>query len=604
VHLWQIAYDPKTHGHTHTVAPGFGHSLLAPLLTYTFQQLRVSVAAWEHGFEWMPIHLQANAAMFEVEHGVRDRQLYNERKLAVVRRQKRIVRGELSGFWDFFVPVVVKGKVVAVLVAGPVAAARPTSADLIERWRRLTGRQAHPADPEFAAYLSVTLSTLVLDSGGLVAFERLLDCLAALMAGVGDAAELTNRFEALRGELQQARFIEDAWEKVREAVDDRSQRTAFDESLKNYLRDLGLSGMPDHVLVGLTVSRLPDRDPVDEAIARDAFQRAATELARRAGDAIAGQVGDYGVVFLSAGKGSLPRRKQKLQDLADRAATVARQKFALALHFGLSPHVASVPLNQSYQAALGAAESALASGEKLVLAASDAARSPHLLRELRGEMAKVVEERSELLGPRFDRYLEAVAVQCVYRIEPARAHMQVGFERMAEGLLESGALQEKSFRFLLEVLDRAARGARTIGELFGVYRRAIQDLSEAVKKPVAARQDRSLRGALDYIQQHYSETLPLKKVARVAGFAANYFSKLFKERERMTFEHYLRNLRIERAKQLLADTDLDAKRVAELSGFRYAPYFSRVFRRVTGQSPGEYRRQFQARRKPQKPQRR
>ena len=126
---------------------------------------------------------------------------------------------------------------------------------------------------------------------------------------------------------------------------------------------------------------------------------------------------------------------------------------------------------------------------------------------------------------------------------------------------------------MCEALERAAAEARTVSDVFAAYRRAVADMAAAVEKPVEARQDRSLRRAVEYIQQRYSEPLNAPKVASVAGFAPKYFSYLFKRRERMTFEAYLRRVRIERARQLLGNTDLNLARVAELAGFKSAQYF-------------------------------
>ena len=79
--------------------------------------------------------------------------------------------------------------------------------------------------------------------------------------------------------------------------------------------------------------------------------------------------------------------------------------------------------------------------------------------------------------------------------------------------------------------------------------------------------------------QALPRALALGAVSRVAGFAPNYFSALFKQREGMTFERYIRQLRIERAKQLLASTDLDMQRIAQLSGFGTRQYLARMLRR-------------------------
>jgi two-component system, response regulator YesN len=76
----------------------------------------------------------------------------------------------------------------------------------------------------------------------------------------------------------------------------------------------------------------------------------------------------------------------------------------------------------------------------------------------------------------------------------------------------------------------------------------------------------------------------------VTGRAPNYFSLLFKQHEHGTFDAFVRRLRIDRAKELLAGTDLCARRVAQLSGFSTANYFGRAFRRAVAMTPLESRR--------------
>jgi len=212
-----------------------------------------------------------------------------------------------------------------------------------------------------------------------------------------------------------------------------------------------------------------------------------------------------------------------------------------------------------------------------------------VLGDLRRQLGELAQERADLLPASFDRYLEAVAVRCGYRLEPARAHLEAGFERMAEALLSGGAIDEKSFLDMSEGLERATQEARTVDGLFAAYRKVVAGMSDAVRRPVPARQHRSLQRAVEYIHKHYREPLALGAVSRVAGFAPNYFSALFKQREGMTFERYIRQLRIERAKQLLASTDLDMQRIAQLSGFGTRQYLARMLRRGLGMTPLEYR---------------
>jgi transcriptional regulator GlxA family with amidase domain len=209
---------------------------------------------------------------------------------------------------------------------------------------------------------------------------------------------------------------------------------------------------------------------------------------------------------------------------------------------------------------------------------------------MREELARLVEREPRELPARFERFLETVAVRSGYRLEPARAHVEAGFERMAAVLVDTGTLDAKSLAGLTASLERSAREARTVDELYAAYRLALRDIVDAVENPVPSRQDRSLRRAEAYLRQHYAERFALARVARAAGFAPNYFSQLWKKTRGMTVEGYVTTLRLERAKELLTGSALAVQRVAQLSGFGTRRYLARVFKRATGEAPIAYRR--------------
>ncbi|HEV8244703.1 MAG TPA: helix-turn-helix domain-containing protein [Polyangiaceae bacterium] len=563
------------------------HALLSPVLANLFEELRVGAALLE-GKEWRPIHTVPNVISFELQYGVeRERDKYNARSLAEVRRERKPVLGSHAGFSDWFVPIVVGERLVSTLVTGPFATARPTSAELMERFRSLSGRQGHPSDPEFSHYLSLTLSALVLGPTEVAIFERLLRILARLMAGEARAPALLAQADKLRAVLERARFVERTWDAVRSMVDERTCRLWSRPALRNALRQLGLPRPPDQIMVGLVV-RQRELEPVEEVLRHDAFQRACVKLARSSGQAICGQVGEHGVIFVCGETNAGKPRRPVMLGLGDKAATLA-QSFGFRLHLGQSSLPSSASASEQYQAALAAAESALSQGARMVNATPSSARSKPALSDLRQKLAELVEQRPGAVSARFDRYLEAVAQHTGHRLELSRAHLEVGFERVAEPLLELGTLERKSFDDMRESLEQAAREARTLSDLFAAYRRVVADMIDAVLRPVPAHRERSLRRALSHLRKHYSEPLSLAAVARVAGFAPNYFSLLFKRQEKTTFEQYLRRLRLERAKQLLTTTDLDAARVAELSGFGTRQYMARVFRSSLGMTPSQCR---------------
>jgi AraC-like DNA-binding protein len=589
VPTWQVKSDPTVASYTHSVPAGFGHALLGQLIAGVFRVLRVGASIRHPGEWWWSLHDEPNLISFEVAHSrSKERSLYNGRQIALAERSRKACRGEFRGCSDVCVPICVSGRAIALLISGPFRLERPTATEILERWHDLTDRQGHLTDPEFASYLATTLGTLVLEGDRASKFEELLVCLSKLIAQQGRADVAANRADALRVELERVRNVEQTWENVRQMVDERFSQTWENEERGYSLYRMGLPRRPDQALVGLTTSSSSSFDPVDEAVRRDAFQRAAVELASSIGRVVAGQVGDHGVVFLLAEKGSSQSRKRHLVHVAERAERLAR-RFDLRPHFGGCSSTGLASIHHIYEAALGAAESALIQGAQMVAAEPSDSRPARSLRHLRQSLRGAVDEQPHSLAARFDRYLEAVALEHGYRVDGARGYLEAGFDRLAESLLASGRLDDKSFQASCDALERAARNARTMQELLSAYRRAAQDLVDAVERPVHAHHDRGLRAALAYIDRHYTEPLDVQRVARVAGFAPNYFSKLFSSREKVRFVDYVALRRVERAKALLSGTDLDATRVAELTGFNSAQYFSRVFRRATGTTPLGYR---------------
>jgi hypothetical protein len=292
---------------------------------------------------------------------------------------------------------------------------------ILERWRELTGRHGHPSDPEFSAFMSTMLSTLVLDGDRAEKFQSFLEYFTSLLAGEGAADELATKADAIRVQFEPLRYVERSWEAVQTMLDERSPRTWASVHKAHALHTLGLPELADRVLVGLAVSRSPESDPVDEAVRRDALQRRVVELARSTGHTMAGRVGDHGVVFLSAGSAGPERRRQRVLDLAARASEVARRDLGFVLHFGASHASGSVPISHSYQAALSAAELALIQKSKLVEAEPGARAERQSLEELRRAVERGLSESPTSLPGRLERYLEAVAARAGYRVDLGRA---------------------------------------------------------------------------------------------------------------------------------------------------------------------------------------
>ncbi|SHI48033.1 response regulator transcription factor [Pseudobutyrivibrio xylanivorans] len=93
-----------------------------------------------------------------------------------------------------------------------------------------------------------------------------------------------------------------------------------------------------------------------------------------------------------------------------------------------------------------------------------------------------------------------------------------------------------------------------------------------------------------YIAEHYNECdLSVDKLSSYLNVTPNYFSTLFRKKTGLTFVSYLTNLRMEKAKWLLDNTDEKAYIIAGLIGYDEPNYFSYVFKKAYGISPSKYR---------------
>jgi AraC-like DNA-binding protein/quercetin dioxygenase-like cupin family protein len=95
--------------------------------------------------------------------------------------------------------------------------------------------------------------------------------------------------------------------------------------------------------------------------------------------------------------------------------------------------------------------------------------------------------------------------------------------------------------------------------------------------------------ALGCIHERYAERLTLDDLATVAGVSSGHLGEIFKERTGVTIHQYLNKLRVERARTLLAETDLSITEICHRAGFEDSGYLTRVFKRATGMSPRAYR---------------
>ncbi|BCZ44282.1 hypothetical protein psyc5s11_03490 [Clostridium gelidum] len=97
-----------------------------------------------------------------------------------------------------------------------------------------------------------------------------------------------------------------------------------------------------------------------------------------------------------------------------------------------------------------------------------------------------------------------------------------------------------------------------------------------------------VRKAMNYIKEYYSDKISLEEIANGMNITPEYLSRLFTKELRKSFSDYLKEFRIEKAKELLTNKKMKIYEIAEKVGYSDSKYFCKVFKEYTGMAPKEY----------------
>ena len=109
-------------------------------------------------------------------------------------------------------------------------------------------------------------------------------------------------------------------------------------------------------------------------------------------------------------------------------------------------------------------------------------------------------------------------------------------------------------------------------------------------RPLGGLSSRSVRLVYAYIDAHISEPFRCYELARVAGLSRNYFSRAFRVSIGVSNQRYVQDRRIALAQALMLADNAPLSAIAQNCGMADQAHFSRLFRRVVGQSPSAWRR--------------
>lgn len=141
--------------------------------------------------------------------------------------------------------------------------------------------------------------------------------------------------------------------------------------------------------------------------------------------------------------------------------------------------------------------------------------------------------------------------------------------------------------------DRFLRGLENQYSVTGVInylKEQVLELFEKYKYICLSEENRPIREAKKYIRENYKNNISLTIVGEQIGFNGTYLSTLFKKEAGCTFSEYLIQVRMEKAKELLKETNDTVAAICEDVGYSDLKSFTKNFRAYTGLRPNEYRK--------------
>jgi AraC-like DNA-binding protein len=153
--------------------------------------------------------------------------------------------------------------------------------------------------------------------------------------------------------------------------------------------------------------------------------------------------------------------------------------------------------------------------------------------------------------------------------------MEVDLKQLEEAYFQSRVITKKQYASILRLLT--------------IFAQHLSALSNELMVKEAAAESPPVTKARMYIAQHQAEELSLAQVAQSVNMSAFYFCKMFKRATGMTFTDYLARVRVEKVKNLLLNPHKRVSEAAYEAGFQSLSQFNRVFRRIAGESPSNYR---------------
>ncbi|WP_020618024.1 helix-turn-helix domain-containing protein [Paenibacillus daejeonensis] len=155
--------------------------------------------------------------------------------------------------------------------------------------------------------------------------------------------------------------------------------------------------------------------------------------------------------------------------------------------------------------------------------------------------------------------------------------------------MEGGLPSETAYHLsdlYIQKLDELHR----FSDVDALLKRALIDFAEQVRNAHWSHCSMPVRRAVHYVQNHVYDKFDLEQAARVSGYTADYLARRFKLETGRSFHDYVAELRIREAQNLILYSTLALSEISSLLHFCDQSYFTKVFKKYTGQTPKQYQK--------------
>lgn len=544
---------------------------------------------------------------FEIHFGKESqRDDHYERLMTRAADARALTVGELFGFADAFYPLPADSHGLTFLYSGQFCRSLLDVDRIGRSWTELSGQSPASTNPDFLRFVRMALKLPVLRPEALQALGEMLELYAAAFGSGMHAGGLEDRAEYVKERILR-HWPDTSW--VDQAIGaERLELTPWQHEgrLAEWMsREMGICRIPTTAMALMPVFGKSERVDSAEALVRAyQIQHACLDHVRGMPETGAARLQDYGVTFLTsaAPEKNPARQRLELRERALELRRVVRTRFGVDSVVGIGRSEApGEALQASHHEAVVALHLCVQLEEK-VLCYGDKYAPGGSLRyaDLHDALGRLSDAflRDSLVETKVasDHYVRLVLLYAGERIEVVRGQLLAVLFQLIDRLNKRHVLAKHIVDQFADDLSRELEAAGSLGEVIDRFKEALERLGAVSAQAVEGPKSIRLGATLQYLKQNFAEPLRLPEVAKKAGFSVPAFSRTFRQATGTSFLSYLRNLRIEHARTLLRTSTLSAVDVARACGFQSQHHLIRSFKKVTGLTPGTYRRKVEDKR--------